>query len=192
MPESENPSISIPATTGVLAEVADPPYAPTQKREEPFVAIADDATAAASNPAGLINLLAPEVSTHLRVSTFGPIFSDSTLDFVEDSDTVVSPAFASVVWPALPGKLSFSAFYQQLANSRRRWEVGDTELSNIASFSGIIHAYGVSAALRLGPVAIGLSGGGNTFNVDSKFEVWNFINGNNFVALRVSEWVKSL
>ena len=35
MPESENPSISIPATTGVLAEVTDPPYSPTQKREEP-------------------------------------------------------------------------------------------------------------------------------------------------------------
>jgi long-subunit fatty acid transport protein len=80
-----------------------------------FVALADDATAAVSNPAGLTILTKPEVSGQFRVSEYSAVLprylEDSTL---EASETVSSLSFLSFVKPW--SKASLGVYYFQSTN----------------------------------------------------------------------------
>jgi long-chain fatty acid transport protein len=94
-----------------------------------FAALADDATAAYANPAGLVQLTAPEVSLEARLQNRSPAFlaggrADGTptgigLDtregvaFGRDSSRTLGPYFASVVIPR--GRWSFALYGHQLA-----------------------------------------------------------------------------
>jgi long-chain fatty acid transport protein len=126
-----------------------------------FIAIADDATAAASNPAGLIILSRPEVSGQLRVSSLDsqrpPIFGEEPLT---SQNTIVSPSFLSFVYP----KKSFAlaAYYQQPTNYEGTFQsTGDYGLeSESISDSQVlkIEHFGFSGAAKLGKaVAVGAS-----------------------------------
>jgi len=79
-----------------------------------FIGLADDATAAAANPAGLTILVEPEISAHLRFSRVDlqqpGIFEDVQLS----SERTTVPSFFSFVIPVR--RAAFSVFYQQEAH----------------------------------------------------------------------------
>ena len=88
-----------------------PPGARSLAMGATFVGIADDATAAASNPAGLVILTKPEASAHGRFTRFAPT---SAGGYTQPSTTALSPSYASVVVPRK--HFSLSAYYQQVSN----------------------------------------------------------------------------
>lgn len=79
-----------------------------------FVAQADDATAAFANPAGLVQLLDPEISAELRFWLYS---SDPERGFGSDDSVVVADisgvGFLSGVYPI--GRLSLAVYRSQLA-----------------------------------------------------------------------------
>ena len=95
-----------------------------------FVALADDATAAFANPAGLVQLTRPEVSVEGRLWDYSTSFTaggrlageptgigiDDTagLRFGTSDDTLASLSFLSLVYPR--GRWSVAVFRHQLAN----------------------------------------------------------------------------
>lgn len=88
-----------------------------------FVSLADDATAAEANPAGLTAILKPEISFELKsIQYTRNIFnfdasgaaSDFRLVAKDFNDNVVSPSFASVVYPF--SNFTISAFRHELVN----------------------------------------------------------------------------
>jgi len=95
-----------------------------------FVGIADDATAAASNPAGLSNLLDPEFSielsgTRFRHRRFQPTPDDPHATTEPFTQFVGFPTFASYVTP-LPGALrraTLALFYNSLQRYREQFSI---------------------------------------------------------------------
>jgi hypothetical protein len=90
-----------------------------------FIGLADDATAAVSNPAGLSNLLEQEFSfeftgTELRHKRFFPTENGTVRTFGE---TVLTPSFFSYVVPISRGTLT--VFRNSLQNYREQFEIGD-------------------------------------------------------------------
>jgi long-subunit fatty acid transport protein len=79
-----------------------------------FIGLADDATAAAANPAGLTILVEPEVSAHLRFSRVELSQPGIFEDLQTSSERTTVPSFFSLVLPAR--RAAFSVFYQQEAN----------------------------------------------------------------------------
>ncbi len=81
-----------------------------------FIALADDATASESNPAGLVILNKPEVSAHFRLSSFFNEFPNTVADQGSDrfKDGTTGASFFSFVYPK--GKTAFSLYYQQPGN----------------------------------------------------------------------------
>ena len=96
-----------------------------------FVGIADDATAAASNPAGLSNLLDPEVSVELtgsnirttRMVAIDPLRTQTFTSFVG------FPTFASYVTPLpdvrLLRDMTVAVFYNSLQRYKENFDVPD-------------------------------------------------------------------
>jgi long-chain fatty acid transport protein len=89
-----------------------------------FTGLADDATAALTNPAGLSNLLEPELSIELIGSQISnervtEIARDGSLGTARFGQFVTSPSFVSVIWPVRDLTLSF--FRQQLQKYRERF-----------------------------------------------------------------------
>lgn len=131
-----------------------------------FTAVADDATAAIANPAGLANLSTTEVSMHVR--TF-----DSDIEFFDTdafdsgwrylagdlnknySDSGTEISFASVVKPFDSWVLS-AYYFNQLEFQSDQLESGivydDVALDTYTNFNSIdasIEGYGASAAYRI-------------------------------------------
>jgi long-subunit fatty acid transport protein len=88
-----------------------------------FISIADDATAAEANPAGLTNLIRPEFSVEFKglrfkrdVNNFSHIGTAQsyTLQSREFDYALASPSFASIVVPV--SRLTLSAFRYELVN----------------------------------------------------------------------------
>lgn len=73
-----------------------------------FIGLADDATAAATNPAGLVILIKPEISFEYKNTAFDT--SPRNLSIRESSQNISSPAFLSYVYPTGPWRF---AFYRQ-------------------------------------------------------------------------------
>jgi long-subunit fatty acid transport protein len=100
-----------------------------------FVALADDATAAQTNPAGLMILGRPEVSFEARGWTFTHSFTDrgrasgsvtgigiDTIPGLQSgraSDTTVGPSFLSFVYPG--GRWAVAGYRHELANFKARF-----------------------------------------------------------------------
>ncbi|MBK8594528.1 MAG: outer membrane protein transport protein [Holophagales bacterium] len=93
-----------------------------------FAPLADDATAAYANPAGLVQLLRPEVSLELRVS--GSLEDDGSGEATVSRANGVS--FFSVVYPM--HRLSLALYGQQLAGVDV--EVADEKSSSLTGWTG--------------------------------------------------------
>ena len=81
-----------------------PPGARASAMGGAFIGLADDATAAITNPAGLTRLLRPEIAlqgkwTDPAIQRFSDPNSLFTLQPTDFGNKVVSPAFISFVWP---------------------------------------------------------------------------------------------
>lgn len=101
-----------------------PPGARSASLGRAFIGLADDATAASANPAGLVKLPRPEISYHFRVTsseTFSrEFFGGNGLQRSTGTSTV--PAFFSVVIPMVTNTLAVSAFYSEEVNARNTFE----------------------------------------------------------------------
>jgi long-chain fatty acid transport protein len=103
-----------------------------------FTAIADNATAAYSNPAGLMNISRREVSLEGKRATYATVYTDrghgqgeptgiglDTIAGIEEGrseGTVTTPAFVSAVVPTR--NWSFAVYRHELANFRSSFETG--------------------------------------------------------------------
>jgi long-chain fatty acid transport protein len=96
-----------------------PPGARSLAMGASFVGLADDATAAEANPAGLTVLTRPEISGHLRSSHFDNTLPDTVFGsgFETFDESATSPSFASIVYPWKSAAVS--AYYQRSANYRQ-------------------------------------------------------------------------
>jgi long-chain fatty acid transport protein len=152
-----------------------PPGARSLGMGAAFIGLADDATAAESNPAGLTILTKPEISGHFRSSRFEDEFPNTVegrgLGTFEE--TVQSPSFFSIVVPK--GPVAVSAYYQR-----------SVDYANSSSFTGrftdrftgivfqntdsvatdfLVENVGLSLAVKLGPKA---SVGGSVRRTNTK------------------------
>lgn len=131
-----------------------------------FVALADDATAAFTNPAGLVQLTRPEVSVEGRRREFTTTFTDSgstrigpdgTSELVDgtSASSTNSLSFASYVYPK--GKWAIGLYYHQLANFETAFSTIGASLEPTtfqllptrASLDLEIEALGIATAFKL-------------------------------------------
>lgn len=99
-----------------------PPGARSAGMGRAFIGLADDATAAASNPAGLTNLSRPEISYHFRLDQLDavrPAFGDAGR--LRSRTSSVISVFFSYVMPIRNGRVAWSAFYHQNVKSSFRF-----------------------------------------------------------------------
>lgn len=132
-----------------------PPGARSVAMGATFVAVADDATAAASNPAGLVILTRPEVSFHGRVTWFS---STASGGYAQPSTSSFSPSYASFVYPVKPASLS--VYYQQVSNIdiARTFAgqvqfpntTGTTPFESTSRIDLLVQDLGLSGAVRVG------------------------------------------
>jgi long-chain fatty acid transport protein len=96
-----------------------PPGARSLAMGASFIGLADDATAAESNPAGLTVLTRPEVSGQLRFSEFENELPNTVTGsgFETFSDSVTSPSFFSVVYPWK--SVAIAGYYQRNADFKQ-------------------------------------------------------------------------
>jgi len=125
-----------------------------------FVGVASDATAAWTNPSGLVFLTRPEVSIEGRTSRFKNEFpSGGTLaepGQSTESSNATGVAFASAVFPIRNSRWTFAAFYHELANFKAALDSeeilrpnGDTLSDRRGSLSLRIPGLGVAGAVKL-------------------------------------------
>ncbi len=143
-----------------------PPGARSLGMGASFVGLADDATAAASNPAGLTILTRPEVSAHFSYTSFELEAPDTVVGIGTKtfSDHVGSPSFFSFVYPWKAA--AFSAYYQRSSDFRSHSFFEGLSLttdSRIPRYDQVetrfkVEILGLAAAVKLGPkVSIGAS-----------------------------------
>src|SRR5688572_8256968 len=96
-----------------------PPGARSLAMGASFVGLADDATAAEANPAGLTVLTRPEISGHLRSSKFDNTLPNTVFGtgFETFDESATSPSFFSFVYPWK--SVAVSGYYQRAANYRQ-------------------------------------------------------------------------
>lgn len=132
-----------------------------------FTAVADDATAVESNPAGLTTLLYPEASFELKYATVRTVVSEQAgggPDGRAFNNGGLAPSFFSVVFPV--GGLTLAANYAKIVDT------GGVLIGNGYEFSDGTHLYpwlsdmdwevaniGVGVAKRFGTLSMGVSGG---------------------------------
>jgi long-subunit fatty acid transport protein len=176
-----------------------------------FIGGADDATAAYANPAGLINILRPEISFEGRLWTYGPRNPESgrgsgapsgigvdTIDHIREATTrrdVPAVSFASAVYPG--ERWAMAVYYHQLANyvteSKQRGIFfatpgGDTRFYPTRSTLDLqIVSAGAAAAFRvLDNFYVGLDVAHTDFELHSTTKRYDFddFNGADFKTLR--------
>jgi len=110
-----------------------PPGARSMGMGGTFIGIADDATAAEANPAGLTILSRPEVSAHFRLGSFQREFPNY-FDVPQSIDTFgassTSPSFFSFVFPF--ERFALSAYYHQQSNFAT-----DVRLAGLLDIGGV-------------------------------------------------------
>jgi long-chain fatty acid transport protein len=153
-----------------------PPGARSLAMGASFLGLADDATAAASNPAGLTILTRPEVSAHLRYSSFD-LEAPDTVDGIGTetfTDKVGSPSFFSFVYPLKT--VSVSAYYQRSSDFQSHSFFEGLSLSTgdeILRYDQVdtkytLEIFGAAIAFKLGSkVSIGGSAQASRVSLDS-------------------------
>lgn len=165
-----------------------------------FIGLADDATAAASNPAGLLQLAAPEVSVEFRSSYYDTPyvdggsystnpFSTAGLNVSRDSERVGGVSFLSFVYPRENWAIAF--YRQEALNFKTSFASAGAEDSSSGGFIFPFAAaaeltdvvYGVSAAFKFNDyVSAGVSLNTHDFEIDSA-TLRNFTSNNQAVSL---------
>lgn len=150
-----------------------------------FIGLADDATAAASNPAGLLQLAAPEVSVEFRNSGYdtpyvdggsysSSPFSTDGLNISRDSENVGGFSFLSFVYPQENWALAF--YRQEALNFKTSFVSAGADDSASTGFIFPFAAaaqlrdvvYGVSGAFRFNDyISAGVSINTHDFDIDS-------------------------
>jgi long-subunit fatty acid transport protein len=137
-----------------------------------FISIADDATAAEANPAGLTTLLRPEVSLEgkgiqftTRVQNFSSTGTDPNFQSVsrEFKNSIFSPSFATVVFPFR--KFTFSAFRYELVNFESAFF---TEGASLLTSQGATHFFPVKSSTKLKVVNWG---GSAAYKISNEFSL---------------------
>ena len=162
-----------------------------------FTAVADDATAAVANPAGLSNLSTTEVSLHLRnfdsdVPFLDPdAFDSGYYDFTGNmnktySDSGTDVSFVSVVKPF--DNWVISAYYLNQLNFESDQRLTDVvydedfidTYTNFNSVGASIEGFGASVAYRVGSsFSIGLTVQSSKLDLDSA-DTWVLDNYNDY------------
>ncbi len=132
-----------------------------------FIGLADDATAAYTNPAGLTVLTEPEFSVEYKIGKITTHFQDQ-VSKKEFDDTVSGLSFLSYVYPAENATIAF--FRHQLLNTESNftWHDADTEPQKVkASLDAV--TLGIGAGFKLTDTfSIGLSIGMAQLDYDLK------------------------
>jgi long-subunit fatty acid transport protein len=113
-----------------------------------FVAVADDATAASWNPAGLIQLQKPEVSAVFSYERCTDRrYSSTDIDNLEDKNTIWDLNYFSLAYPFSLARrnLVFSLNYQRLYNFHREAEFAPDEFSSKGSLYTLSPAFAIQA-----------------------------------------------
>jgi long-chain fatty acid transport protein len=150
-----------------------------------FMSIADDATASEANPAGLTTLLRPELSleakgiqfiTHVDNFSHTGTAANFTLNAQDFKSAVVSPSFASLVYPVR--RFTFALFRHELMNfesnfyTKGTFAPGFTDGTFLfpAKSSTRMHVddYGGTIAYKFREfLSVGVSGGISLMNMQS-------------------------
>jgi long-subunit fatty acid transport protein len=149
-----------------------PPGARSLAMGATFVGVADDATAAASNPAGLVILTKPEASAHGRFTRFPSLDEGG---YSSPSSSSVSPSYFSLVVPKKP--FSFSVYYQQVSKIeierafsgevRFSSESAPTPFESTSRIDLLLSDVGLSGAVKLGShVSVGATAGLRRLRLD--------------------------
>jgi long-chain fatty acid transport protein len=162
-----------------------PPGARSLALGASFIGLADDATAAESNPAGLTILTRPEVSGQLRLSSFHNEFPNTATSegFATFDDSVTSPSFFSVVYPR--PRFAVSGYYQRAADfkSSSRFEAtfnlqlpggSPIDVSDVETTSSVFRVtnVGLSAAYKVSPrLSLGATVRHTTLDLESFAQV---------------------
>jgi hypothetical protein len=105
-----------------------------------FVALADDATAAYSNPAGLVQLIRPEISLELRNWNSG-----------EGNETGIFSGFGFISYVHPRNRWTFAAYAHQVADMDFGWD------SSIGSSPGTFHTADAVLLTSLSVLNLGIS-----------------------------------
>jgi long-subunit fatty acid transport protein len=131
-----------------------------------FIGLADDASAAYANPAGLTQLVSPEVSAEIRsVRTDtrwldgGSLqyngFNTSGLNYSSQNDTTSSLRSFSFVYPG--EKFSFAVYRYELVNYDSEFQsAGETYATADGSVTGTIFAYDVNTSIDVETYGVAL------------------------------------
>lgn len=156
----------------------NPPGARSAALGGAFIPLADDATAAETNPAGLTVLLYPQFSFEYKGVEYkrtvppeaggGPLASEFT-------DKVAVPSFGSFVYPF--GSLTLAVFRHELVNYRSRvagvgrdFGGGVFLLPYTSDLDLRVENYGGALALKLGPaLSLGIAGGASRVSMSVDF-----------------------
>lgn len=127
-----------------------------------FTGLADDATAAYANPAGLTILRTQELAFEARYTSFNTPFSNggnvnfspfdaSGVRESDSSDSLFRPSFASWVYPA--EKFTFAVYYNRLANFESEYSASEINIDN--GLNGVISSYDTSLELLIENFGVG-------------------------------------
>ncbi len=165
-----------------------------------FAALADDATAAFANPAGLVQLVSPEISVEIRHWSFSTPYieggryegeptgigldTSSGLRLAESDEQLTGLSFLSFVYPH--GRWSFAVYRHQLANFRAQtatqglFHTGGTGSETFRSFDRRwsteldIVGHGIAGAYKISDrFSLGLGLVYYSGRLDAPFE-WSF------------------
>ena len=143
-----------------------------------FIALADDATAAETNPAGLTTLLRPEISFEYKgveyTRTVPPEAGGEPDAGTQFNDQVAIPSFASIVYPI--GGVTLGVFRHELVNYRSQTygegfvlPDGGHLFPYTTNLDMRVENYGGAAALQMGPVSIGVAGGISRLSMELQY-----------------------
>ena len=161
-------SAQFESPAGALPIFQGPPGARALGIGGAFIGVADDATAAEANPAGLTILSRPEISLHVR---------SHDIAYGDDDDSAIRPSFASYAAPA--GPLVWSIYYTSAIDfdttstiqfdPEPGFDIGDR-----FAFGGPVRVqrFGVAAAFKPFPLlSIGGAVGATRAEVDTGFNL---------------------
>lgn len=144
-----------------------------------FIPVADDATAAETNPAGLTQLLVPEISFEFKAAQYSRFLREEAgggIGGTEYEDEVAFPSYLSLVYPF--DRVTLALFRHELVNFRSTL-IGEgfpAEQQNyiLFPFTSVIDIevqnIGASLALKLGSAfSVGVSAGTSLLDMEVDF-----------------------
>lgn len=156
-----------------------PPGANSAALGGAFIPVADDATAAETNPAGLTQLLIPEISFEFKAAQYSRFLREEAgggVGGTEFEDEVAFPSYVSLVYPF--DRITLAVFRHELVNFRSTLigegfpdEQNDYILFPFTSVIDIeVQNIGAALALKLGSaLSVGVSAGTSLLDMEVDF-----------------------